>query len=158
MFNTIFSKYFAVCAAIIMLTITLLSSVLLFFSVNFYKQDKKVIMQKNLSVAQAITKAELESIGMGAMGAQGLYNSYVILGRANNSTIFFTDTQGRTLLCSESNTDIYKNKQIAASVLKRISQSGDFFEMGKLGGFYDNPFYVVAAVSYTHLDVYKRQV
>ena len=78
---------------------------------------------------------------------------YQLQGQAIDADIFLVNLEGRTLLCSNTTDCNHVNYLLPTAVLSRLENNGYYRETGKLGGIYETSY----SVSYTHLDVYKRQ-
>lgn len=140
--KSLFSKYFSVCCAIILLSITMLGVVLLAFTAQYFKQDKLHLMEQNAKNAATLTLTALEEYYFEGFNPQAVMPYYKLLSSTIDADIFMVNNEGRTLVC----THLSPCNHIAYLVPQSIlTQAGDgrYQELGKLGGIYDENYYTV---------------
>ncbi|WP_312644091.1 HAMP domain-containing sensor histidine kinase [Hydrogenoanaerobacterium sp.] len=142
--KSLLSKYFTVCSAIILVSITILGLILMVFAAQYFKLDKQKLLMRNASQALSLTEAEYKRNGYKEVNSYTLKAGYTILGNAIDATIFLTDPDGKTLLCTETGACSHFTYIIPQSVRQKLENEGEYKEMGKLGGIYKNNFYTVA--------------
>ena len=99
--KSLLSKYFTICSAIILASITILGAILLVFAAQYFKMDKQKLLLRNANQALALTQEEYKRNNYTEVNSYTLQTGYGILGDAIDATIFLTDVQGKTLLCTD---------------------------------------------------------
>lgn len=61
--KSIFSKYFTVCAALIIVSITILGAVFLVFASQYFKTDKLELMRRNAEHTAELAKEQWDEAG-----------------------------------------------------------------------------------------------
>lgn len=141
--KSLLSKYFTICSAIILASITILGAILLMFASQYFKLDKQKLLMRNAQQALRLTQQEYRRNDYEKVTSYALQTGYGILGDAIDANIFLTDASGRTLLCTELSGCTHFTYIVPESVRKELSASGEYREMGKLGGIYKSNYYTV---------------
>lgn len=141
--KSLLSKYFTICSAIILASITILGAILLVFAAQYFKLDKQKLLMRNANQALTITEKEYKRNSYEALAPYTLQTQYTILGNAIDANIFLTNAEGRTLLCTELSGCTHSTYLVPESVRQELVQHGEYKETGKLGGMYKNDFYTV---------------
>jgi signal transduction histidine kinase len=140
--KSLFSRYFYMCAAIILVSIILIGVVLLSFSAQFFKQDRTDMLARNARQAASLTAENYLSNGSRYVDSQTVLRAYSILANAIGAEIFLVDAQGNTLLCTEQADCVHESGPIGQGILS-IALSDGYREVGRLGGLYKNLHYSV---------------
>lgn len=140
--QSLFNKYFRICASIILISITFLGVVLLIFASRYFKADKFELLERNAKQAAAFTQSNYKDNDYRLIVSDSVRPAYNILGAAVDSDIFLTDMSGRALIWSSA-----PNGEEAFSVPKvvveQVKAKGVFSEMGGLTGLYKEPRFTV---------------
>lgn len=145
--KSLFIKYFLICTSIILVSILFLGAILLGCASQSFKMDKQAVLTQNAKTAAEITLEAYKKVNY-EITPKNLMSSYQVLSGAINADIFFTDTSGKTLVCSETVCK-HLTYTIGHGILDQIDENAalgeSFFEVGKLGGMYsDEPYYTAA--------------
>lgn len=145
--KSIFSKYFRFCAAIVISSIAVLGSLFLIFASNYFSSDKANLLQKNLDIARLIVlntyRVDIKD-GSVTLNSDAIQSSFGLFADSTDSTIFLTDLNGQTLICTEGNKCTHKIHQIPENIRSKTIDSGSYFEKGKLGSIYNSLQYTLA--------------
>lgn len=143
--KSLLSKYFVICSAIILASIFILGAILLAFAAQYFRLDKQKLLLRNAQQALALTEDEYENNDYsGKMNSYTLRLGYTILGNSIDATLFLTDANGKTLLCTEDGACSHFTYTVPAAILAQADASGSYSETGKLGGVYKSNYYTVA--------------
>lgn len=140
--KSIFSKYFTVCAALIIMSIVILGAVFLIFASQYFKTDKLGLMRRNAEYAAQLAEEQWESSGTVDTDILRLYLE--TMSDTIDADFFITDKHGVTIYCTELAPCVHTDKSVPFSVMHTLAQSGSYAEMGKLGGMYAERYYTVA--------------
>lgn len=144
--KSIFSKYFRICASVVIASIVVLGSLFMPFAAKYFTTEKMTLLQKSASVARRIV---LENYQMNAAGTTvmldsvNIRNGFQMFAESSNAVIYFTDAAGATQFCSENTPCVHTTYQVPAKVLGLLRQNGQYFEMGKLDGLYKDAHYTI---------------
>lgn len=125
-----------------LLSITFLGAVLLAFAAQYFKQDRYKLLEHNVRQAAQVTSDNFRSN----------HNRYVtvdilvamrILATAIEADIYLTNTDGEVLLFAEGSKSEYVSMPVPEKVLNAVRDTGEYMEVGYLGGMYEESHYTV---------------
>ena len=96
--KSLFSKYYAICVMMILVSIALIGSVFLILTSNYFEQEKYDLLSRNVKQAVSITMEDLSVNDYDYVSASRVLNVYTILGDAIDADIFLVDVKAK--LCS----------------------------------------------------------
>lgn len=140
--KSIFSKYFTVCAALIIASITVLGAVFLIFASQYFKTDRLNLMRRNAEHAAEFAQKQWSVSGSLDTDVLQLYLGS--MADTIDADFFITDENGVTIYCTELAPCAHTDKSISPDIMRTLTQSGSYAEMGKLGGMYGERYYTVA--------------
>lgn len=139
--KSIFTKYFTVCATMIIISITILGAIFLMFVSRYFKEDKYELLKANAQRAAAITQENF--VVKGLIEANGTSDLLRAMALTIDATFFITNTGGETVLCTQDAPCAHTGHRVPASIMTSVHADGEYAEMGKLGGIYETPTYTV---------------
>ena len=140
--KSIFSKYFTVCATLIIASITVLGAVFLIFASQYFKTDRLNLMRRNAEHAAEFAQKQWSVSGSLDTDVLQLYLGS--MADTIDADFFITDENGVTIYCTELALCAHTDKSISPDIMRTLRQSGSYAEMGKLGGMYGERYYTVA--------------
>ena len=140
--KSIFSKYFTVCATLIIASITVLGAVFLIFASQYFKTDRLNLMRRNAEHAAEFAQKQWSVSGSLDTDVLQLYLGS--MADTIDADFFITDENGVTIYCTELAPCAHTDKSISPDIMRTLTQSGSYAEMGKLGGMYGERYYTVA--------------
>jgi len=142
--RSLFTKYFSLCATLVIVSITVLGTVFLIFASQYFKNDKYQRLGMNVTRAASIITEYQEASPLWTAEQEQTYfkNSFHALSEATDATIFITDLRGDTLYCTE-HPCAHAGQRLSDSILSSLRENGRYAEMGNLGGVYDDRYYTV---------------
>ncbi len=144
--KSIFSKYFRICASVIIASILVLCSLFMPFAAQYFTTEKLTMLEKNASIARSVVLSNYQLNTSGntvTLDSGSIRNGFQMFSDSVDATIFFTDAQGITQLCTETTPCVHTTYQLDAKVLRTFAEQGRFLEMGRLGGIYKDTHYTV---------------
>ena len=144
--RSILFKYFTAFAAIILSCILFLGVVFMLFASQYFRTDKQQLLYRNAQYAVNLTKNNLSGNNDLGVDEWVLKSGYAILADASQTEVFLVNTQGETLVCSDSANCVHKGKNLPEGVMTMLFSQGSYSEVGRLGGIYDSSHYTVALV------------
>lgn len=144
--RSIFTKYFTVCASLIILSILILGLLFMAFASQYFKEDKYKLLEANVDRAAGTARVAMENNPDPDFSL--LSTLYGAIAETIGADIFLTDTSGNAILCTELAPCPHTSNTISPSILdslQSLESHGKYLEMGKLGGLYRDQFYTVAA-------------
>jgi len=154
--RSLFGKYFAACAAVILLCFLFMGSAVTFISVKYSNSQKADLYKQSVDILSQMILRDSESIhrmyGYNddasralAIDLQQYAEAY---SRIINANIYIVDTDGNILAATQYNSspgDIIGAK-IPSDVMKPIiNNKKDYYGTDTLGGFYSRQFVTVGA-------------
>lgn len=141
--KSIFSKYFVICVVCVTASVLALGVILLAFSLQHFKDEKFSALNKNAYNAASLTAANYASHSFEYLDYNTILNGYKLLSMASDSQIFFTDLNGKTLVCSDAGSCVHTTYTVSADIIKEAC-SESYSEMGNLGGMYKTAYCTVS--------------
>lgn len=146
--KSLFNRYFAICSAVILATITLMGGLVIGFSATYFSESSQETLRKNAEQAAQITLSGMEDYGYQKIPVSTVQNGYRIISATTESHIFLVNLDGKTLICSEGENCNHRTYSIPSDVMeKAIAEEYD--GSGTLGGIYDASHYTVG-IPITH--------
>ncbi len=99
--KSVFTRYFSVCAIIILMCITVLGGLFLIFASQNFRNEKLDLLYKNASHAAEITMENYQINDYQYISQTAILQGYEMMGNAIDAEIFLTDLNGKTLVCTE---------------------------------------------------------
>ncbi len=143
--KSIFAKYFSVCAAIIIISITVLGAVLLAFASQYFKNEKYTLLSTNVDMAARMAKNDTQvnlTTGNYEVSLDTVAISFSVLSSATEANFFLTDSSGKTLYCTEEEPCVHTTYKVPEAILSITQQSG-YQATGTFGGIYKEAYYTV---------------
>lgn len=137
--KSIFTKYFVVCASLIIVSILTLGALFMVFASQYFKEDKYKLLSSNVeraAMAAQVTIANEHSV-------ENLMELYSAISTTIGADFFIADANGVVIACTEMAPCTHTNTVIPAGVLKTLNSRKEYFEMGRLGGIYSDANYTV---------------
>lgn len=161
--KSLFTKYFAICVAVILVALTVLGSILLLISAQYFRSEKYDLLKKTTQNAVDYTISNYRTQDNQVILDADIINSYRILGRSIEAQVFLVNNSGQTLLVEgmhiqgdDSTADYLSGSDnaypsvllpysIPENILKQVREDGEYFEVGTLGGIYKSQTYIYGA-------------
>lgn len=140
--RNLFSRYFSLCASIILTSIVLLGVMLVTLSARYFREENLNSLQKKATQAASLVSFNYELNNGQYIDSQVVTDSFVILSTAAEADFFLVDTTGRTALCTDSGPCRHKTYAIEDSVMQKALHDG-YREVTRLNGIYTSSTYVV---------------
>ncbi|WP_077533973.1 HAMP domain-containing histidine kinase [Massiliimalia massiliensis] len=144
--KSIFTKYFSVCASLILVSIGILGSALMLFASGYFKTEKYELLQTNVVKAVDKVEANIDEDNRILMGKPQSY--FDLLADAIGADFFLVDTDGRTAYCTEEYPCRHTTYQLTDTILAAMQTDGEYKEIGTLGGIYTSHSFTVGAPVY----------
>ncbi|MCI5800906.1 MAG: HAMP domain-containing sensor histidine kinase [Oscillospiraceae bacterium] len=141
--KNLFTKWFSICASIILASILVLGVILLAFASRYFKMDKLKVLSRYAGQAATLTTLDYQQYDYQYVNQNTIYTGFSILGDAIEATIFLTDSTGKTLVCTENEAACPHLQYLVPSDILAQAKKGEYRETGKLGGIYKNTMYTV---------------
>lgn len=139
--KSIFSKYFRVCASIVLSVIVVLGTLFMLFAARYFSQEKLSLLTNCASVARSYVLGKMDSRLL--LDRDALSPTLTALSDANDTVIFLTDTNGKTLYCTEgSSCEVHRTYRVPSSILQK-ADAGQYTEAGQLENLYKTPHFTV---------------
>jgi len=133
-----------ICSTIIIATVTALGALFLVFVSEYFKQDRYELLINNARQAVSITLSSLEDNEYKYYDEWALKVAYSVLGTAIDGVVFLTDTEGKTLVCSEYGECAHKSENAPMAAVNKVLEKEEYYEVGEFGGIYEfNDYYTV---------------
>ena len=139
--KSLFAKYFSLCAAMVIISITVLGAVFLIFASQYFKNDKYRLLETNTARAADVLQIYYEEARL--LDDQLMINYMNVLSQTIDSTLFLTGTDGQTIFCTETPPCRHTGYAVSGEIRDSMERDGIYSEMGKLGGLYEERYYTV---------------
>ena len=139
--KSIFSKYFRVCATIVLSAVLVLGSLFMVFAARYFSREKLSLLTNCTNVARSYVLGKVDSRLL--LDRDALAPTLTALSESNDTVIFLTDTKGKTLYCTEGSDCVtHKTYRVSETILEKADQ-GQYSEAGLLDRFYKRPMFTV---------------
>ncbi len=140
--SRLFKKFFLTNAAIFLVGITFLSTILGFVVMGYLVDNEREALSENCRViSEVIQTGKAEGVQMAGM--------VYAMSSTSDSEIFIADQSGKVLVCScdeyRDNGSCHMTRKLLSGEIIDSALSGSYFESGTLDGFYSNDNYFTAA-------------
>ena len=150
--KSIFSKYFTICAALILTSIVILGTVFLGFAAQYNKTQTFDSLNRN---AKSIGKLFAEYSAGTSGFTQTTFDVYLKnTAETLGAQIFITDAEGKTIYCTEQTPCRHTAQTIPSDIITTLVTTGNYAELGKLGGVYDGRYHTVAVTAAANLQTF----
>ncbi len=143
--KSIFSKYFRVCAVTVLSATLLIGTLFMAFAAQYFSSDKLKLLAGSAYVIKnyVIERVSTDS-GQLSSNDIALRPTLLALSDSNDNVIFITDTEGKTIFCTEGkNCVLHSTYLLPRRVLEKAEEEGIYSESGRLDGYYREPQYTV---------------
>ncbi len=141
--KSLFLRYFLICASTVLLSLFILSSLLLLFVPRYFKSEKFELLSTNANIAANVTARNFVSNAYQGISPDLLKTSYELIAQTSESTLFFVNVKGTTLVCSDANACVHTTYNVDKETMQEILKGG-WQELGDLSGMYKESYYSVA--------------
>ena len=140
--KSLFNRYFAICSAVTLATITIMGGLVIGFSASYFSENIREDLRKNAEQAAEITVMGMEDYGFQKIPVSTVHSGYRIISSTTESEIFLVSLEGKTLLCSEGENCNHRTFAIPEDVMEK-AVLGEYDGSGTLGGIYETSHYTV---------------
>ncbi len=149
--KSLFNRYFALCSAVILATLTLMGALIIGFSATYFSETSRESLRKNAEQAAQITLSGMADYDYQRVPVATVQNGYRIISATTESHIFLVNLDGKTLICSEGENCNHRTYSISQNIMEEAI-AGEYDGSGTLGGIYENSYYTVG-IPIKHDDV-----
>jgi signal transduction histidine kinase len=146
--KNIFTKYFSICATLVLVSMAILGAFLMLFSSQYFKGEQYQILESN--VEKAISIIEKNAVDDSSFLKNNIKteNFLDIMSEAIDAEIFVVDQNGRTLFCTEGSACTHTAYTIPREIRDRMNGEEYYREMGTLDGIYQSHYCTVGRAFY----------
>ncbi len=141
--KSLFLKYFIICASTVLLSLFILVTLLLLFVPRYFKSEKLELLTSNAGIAANLTVQNYVSNAYQGLSTEFLDEGYSLIAQTSESTLFFVNVNGTTLVCSDEGACTHTTHTIDKKTMEEILKGG-WQEFGELSGMYNEAHYSVA--------------
>lgn len=142
-FKSIFTKYFTVITAIILISFAAMGGMQMIFSTRFWVNDKQNLLKDNTKKAADITVQYTVQQSSSLYWMDPKLKLYLnTMATMVNANVFITDNDGMVLLCSDNVAPDLSGVQLPPSVRNSLN-GGEFTDVGLLDNVYSHQMYTV---------------
>ena len=150
--KSLFTKYFAICSTVVIISLTLLGAIMMVVAGQYFKTEKYTLLKNNTTSAVTFTvdNCVYDSDSKTATIDPAVQNTYALLASAIDAQLILVESNGKANLMVGSmrgdggTTEAFGGFSaytVSEKILSRMLQVGEYFEVGTLGGIYDSQYY-----------------
>ncbi len=137
--RNLFTRFFTLCASIILVSLTLFGVVLVALSANYFRLENMKTLERLTSQASAIVAENFEANFYRYVDARMLTTYFSILSPTSEPDIFLTNLEGRIVLCTD---PMLKDRLLPQAVTDQAF-GGGYRRVGRMEGMYEKVSYMV---------------
>ncbi len=150
--RSLFSRFFSMCAVIILSSIVLLGIMLVMLSAQYFREENLDSLQKNAVQASKLVAYNYSGNGGKYINSRVITDSFSIISTASEADLFLVDSSGHTAICMDEGSCRHKTHMVDSSVMEHALAKG-YRGISKLGGIYTDAMYIVAVPVVTEYGV-----
>ncbi len=139
--NSIFTKYFLICASLILVSIMILGIAFMLFVFQFYTTDEMNRLNDNTDRAVDVVEANLGENN--TINRLTIFSFFTILSDAIDAEIAMYDADGQLLLCTETENCPHGSLPLSEDILGILDEANEYNEIGTLGDIYSEQSFSV---------------
>ena len=140
--RNLFSRFFSLCASIILTSIVLLGVMLVTLSAQYFKEQNLDSLTKKADQAARLVALNYQLNDRRNIDRQVITTNFTILSAAAEADIFLVNNKGETLICLDTGDCGHKSHNIDPLVMQ-AAVNGGYRGVTRLGGIYSDAAYVV---------------
>lgn len=141
--NSVITKYFGICSALILSSIVCIGAVMIITTLQMYKTEKNTSLKNGASELTSATSSAYVSDG--SLNPERIKSLYLNYSSVTDCDVALVGTYGSTV-ASTDDLLIQRNAKISGSIINKISDGG-FFSVGDMDGYFtDNCFSYASSV------------
>ncbi|NCC08346.1 MAG: HAMP domain-containing histidine kinase [Clostridia bacterium] len=143
--KSITTRYFYATAALLLCSTAVLGFIQIYLSAGYFRETNDTSLLATIDNTITILNeynVETSSDAESKANAASLMRDIVITARSTDNLIFFTDTNGLTLISGGTDASKYAGKTIPAPALAIAAKNGKYTSLGKLDGFFPISYYI----------------
>lgn len=133
--KNLFTKYFTICAGMILASITVLGALLMGFASQYFRSDKLKVLARYVNQAAALTLTDYQKNNYLYIDEATLNSVYSVLADAIEATIYLSDTEGTVLICTDTSLFADGQRTVPENILRQAASADGFRETGRMGAF-----------------------
>lgn len=143
--KSIFFRYFATIACILLVCLIFLSSILLIVTKQQWRDDKNTLLSTNV---HTISEFSSDTLLSGQNFQEELGSTVAVISKIIGADIFIVNSQGGVILCSDGDENCrHKQNPLDDKVMQKALASDSAFS-GRLSGIYSKDCYTVTTPVY----------
>lgn len=123
----LFRKYFSVLSITILVCVFVLSAVLIFFSAQYFRQDRNELMMRGAQTAAQITANDYQKNGY--LSRADLESSYETLAGSTGGIVLFCGLDGAVSICSDGSDCEHIGDSVPTREINTIISSGTYQDL-----------------------------
>lgn len=140
--KSLFSRYFYLCASIVLTSIAVLGVMLVALSASYFRRENLETLERKAAQAAQIVSFNYALNNYQFVDSQAVTQSFSILSMAAEADIFLADATGKIILCSDTGENSCKNLVVDRQVISRALTEEGYQGVTRLDGIYDESYYV----------------
>lgn len=140
--RNLFSRFFSLCASIILTSIVLLGVMLVTLSAQYFKEQNLDSLKRKADQAARLVALNYQLNNRKNIDRQVITTNFAILSAAAEADIFLVNTEGHTLICLDAADCSHKSNDIDPFAMQ-AALSGGYRGVTRLNGIYSDAAYVV---------------
>ena len=138
--KSIFVRYFTTIACILLVCLVFMSSILLVFTKQQWKNEKDSLLSTNV---HTISEFSSETLSSGLNFREELGSTVAVIGKIIGADIFIVDSNGRVILCTDNDAHCRHRQNTLDSKIMQKALASDATFSGRLSGVYETACYTV---------------
>lgn len=136
MFKSIFTKYFSVITAIILISFAAMGGMQMLFFTRYWVNDKQELLKKNTKISASIITQNDYILD------RNLKNTLTVMAQTIDAYVFITDNDGKIELYSDNLTDFLNDTQLPSDLAGSLNGK-ELTDVGFLDNIYNKQMYTV---------------
>lgn len=149
--RSIFGKYFIIFLSVILVSIVILGTMIIFLASQYFRNSQHNLLLSYAKNSSKIVQENLSSNNYMYVESTVIYSSFNILTRPSQVDIVLYDIYGKPVIASGANKQNLLAYNIPQDILEKTLTEGTYKGVSSMNGIYDKPYYIVTFPVYNNV-------
>lgn len=142
--KNLFTKYFSICASLILICVLTLGGMFMASSSNYFSEERFHALETGLEKIVRITEENYETNGYKFAETSVIKSSYDLAAEISKADVILADNDGKILFFSSNSSRLnYNTYKVPNEIIDKLKTDGIYKSVGTMGKIYSERYYIV---------------